>query len=252
MVQRQEPWSSDGNEAPRIAVVTRGEDITFVRLTRGLLSQEIFDTAGRPWLRSGYDAVLFSPRDIYRSGEEAPFKAIVRNNDVTTPKPFPVLFVVRDPLGRKTLQETVLLNDEGGAVFTLPLPSNALTGLWRLSLVVPGKEDTPLARMDFHVEDFAPPRIEVKADTSSRFLTYGDTVAMDVYARYLFGVDGAGLPVKAYWSARESSFTPVQDRWKGYVFGDPSRPFSPADGEFEEAKLDDSGRMRFSLELDED
>ena len=252
VVQRQEPWSSDWNEAPRIAVVTRGEDITFVRLTRGLLSQEVFDTAGRPWLRSGYDAVLFSPRDIYRSGEEASFKAIVRNHDVTTPKPFPALFVVRDPLGRKTLQETALLNDEGSAVLTLPLPSNALTGLWRLSLVVPGKEETPLAQMDFHVEDFAPPRIEVKADTSSRFLTHGDTVAMDVYARYLFGVDGAGLPVKTYWSARESSFTPVQDRWKGYVFGDPSRPFSPADGEFDEMKLDDSGRMQFRLELDED
>ena len=86
----------------------RGEDITFVCLTRGLLSQEIFDTAGRPWLRSGYDAALFSPRDIYRTGEEAPFKAVVRNSDITTPKAFPVLFVARDPLGRKVRQETVL------------------------------------------------------------------------------------------------------------------------------------------------
>ena len=99
--ERQEPWSTSENETPKLAVVTRGEDITFVRRTKGLLSQETFDTAGRPWLRSGYDAALFSPRDIYRTGEEAPFKAVVRNSDVTTPKAFPVLFVARDPLGRK-------------------------------------------------------------------------------------------------------------------------------------------------------
>ena len=59
VIQRQEPWSTNENETPKLAVVTRGEDITFVRLTRGLLSQETFDTAGRPWLRSGYDAALF-------------------------------------------------------------------------------------------------------------------------------------------------------------------------------------------------
>lgn len=252
VIQRQEPWSTSENETPKLAVVTRGEDITFVRLTRGLLSQETFDTAGRPWLRSGYDAALFSPRDIYRTGEEAPFKAVVRNSDVTTPKAFPVLFVARDPLGRKVRQETVLLDDEGGAPFTLSLPSNALTGAWTLSLVVPGKEDDPLARMNFHVEDFAPPRIEVKAETESKFLLHEDTVKMDVYARYLFGVDGAGLPAKAYWTTRASDFAPVQDRWKGYVFGDSSRAFSAGDGEFDEAKLDESGKAEFSLSLDAD
>ena len=37
VIQRQEPWSTSENETPKLAVVTRGEDITFVRLTRGLL-----------------------------------------------------------------------------------------------------------------------------------------------------------------------------------------------------------------------
>ena len=252
VIQRQEPWSAEWNESPSLAVVTRGEDLTFVRLTRSLLSQEVFDTAGRPWLRAGYDAALFSPRDIYRTGEEVPFKAIVRNSDITTPQAFPVLFVAADPLGRKARQETVLLNDEGSALFTLSLPSNALTGLWTVSLVVPGKEEAPLARMRFHVEDFAPPRIEVKAETGSKHLTHGDTVAMNVHARYLFGVDGAGLPARAYWKAQASDFTPTQDRWKGYVFGDSSQAFSPAEGEFEEIKLDDSGKAQFDLTLDAD
>lgn len=251
-VQRTEPWSREEDGTPDLVVVTRGEDITFVRLSRGLLSQEIFDTAGRPWLKSGYDAVLFSPRDIYRTGEEVSFKAIVRNRDISTPQAFPVLFVVRDPLGRTTRQETMPLNDEGSAVFTLPLPSNALTGQWTISLAVPGKEHTPLARMNFHVEDFAPPRIEVKTETESKFLTHGDTLEMGVHARYLFGVEGAGLPVKVYWTTRESHFNPGQDRWKGYTFGDASRPFSGSDGIFDEAKLDDSGRAQFNLELDAD
>ena len=251
-VQRPEPWGQAEDESPSLAVVSRGEDITFVRLNRGLISQETFETAGRPWLRSGYDAALFSPRDIYRSGEEAQFKAIVRNTDVMPPKPFPVLFIVRDPLNRKARQETVLLNDEGGALLTHALPSNAMTGLWSVSVVVPGKEDEPLARMGFHVEDFAPPRIEVKTETDSKYATHGQTIAMDVLARYLFGVEGAGLPARMFWSARSSGFVPTRARWKGYSFGDDSRKFSPVEGEFDEVVLDDSGKGQFSLTLDAD
>ncbi|MBR1671927.1 MAG: hypothetical protein IJ702_03285 [Fretibacterium sp.] len=262
--QRKEPWGTGGplpagkgeGQTPRLAVISKGKDLTYLQLTRDLLSQEMFDTAGRPWLREDvrpYDALIFSPRDIYRTGEEASFKAIIRNPDVTAPAPFPVLFAVRDPLGRKTRQETVLLNDAGSALLDLSLPSNALTGRWTVAVALPGKEDAPLASMGFHVEDFAPPRIKVKMSSPAKALTHGDVFKADISARWLFGMDGAGLPYQATWSAQASSFRPAQERWKGYSFGDPSRTFSRVEGTFNpDTKLDEKGAASLSLTLNAD
>ncbi|MCR4817360.1 MAG: Ig-like domain-containing protein [Fretibacterium sp.] len=254
--QRKAPWEKDEGQTPRLAVISKGKDLTYLQLTRDLLSQEMFDTAGRPWFREDarpYDALIFSPRDIYRTGEDATFKAVVRDTNVTAPSPFPVLFVVRDPLGRKTRQETVLLNDAGSAILDLSLPSNALTGRWTVALALPGSEDSPLASMGFHVEDFAPPRIEVKMDSPAKTLTHGDVFTADVSARWLFGMAGAGLPYQATWSAQASVFRPTQDRWKGYDFGDPSRTFSRVENSFpSDKKLDENGMTSLSLNLNAD
>ncbi len=243
-------WPADN--LPDVAVITKGKDLTYVHLTRNLLNREIFDTSGRNWLKSGYDAVIFSPRDIYRTGESASFKAIVRNADITTPEAFPVTFIIRDTLGRKVKQENITLNAKGSAVSTINLPSNALTGVWTAYLAVPGNESKPLASYKFHVEDFAPPRIEVKLNSYGKYLIHGNTFTADIYARWLFGVDGAGLKYKTSWTAREGTFTPTQDRWKGYEFGDPSRKFTAEEGTIEEKELDNFGAAKMSLNLEED
>ena len=245
-----ETWKNDNT--PSVAVISKSNDLTYIQLTRNLLNREIFDTSGRDWLRSGYDAVIFSPRDIYRTGENAPFKFIVRNADLTTPEAFPVLFIVKDTLGRKVKQETATLNAKGSAVVNLSIPGNALTGTWTAYVAVPGNEAKPIASYKFHVEDFAPPRIEVKLNSYKQYLIHGDTFAADIYARWLFGADGAGLTYKTSWTAREGTFTPTQDRWKGYQFGDPERRFSTEEGDFGENVLDNFGAARSSLELKED
>ncbi len=244
-----EAWAEDN--FPDVAVISKGRDLTYVHLTRNLLNREMFDTSGREWLKTGYDAAIFSPRDIYRTGESANFKAIVRNADVTTPEAFPVLFIVRDALGRKVKQEAVPLNARGSAVMTLNLPGNALTGTWTAYLAIPGSEDKPIASYKFHVEDFAPPRIEVKLNTYRNYLINGDTFTADIYARWLFGADGAGLKYKTSWTAREGTFTPAQDRWKGYEFGDSSRHFSAENGDIDEKELDGFGAAKVNIKLDE-
>ena len=246
----------DIENQPFVAVVRKGRgdsaDLTYLQLTTDLLNKEIFDTSGREWLRSGYDAAIISPRDIYRTGENAQFKAIVRNPDMTTPEAFPVEFIVKDTLGRKVKQEAITLNAKGSAVFELNIPANALTGVWTVSLAVPGNEAKPMSVYKFHVEDFAPPRIEVKLNSYRQYLLAGDTFTADIYARWLFGVDGAGLNYKTSWTARQGTFTPTQERWKAYSFGDPSRTFEFTEGDLEEKQLDNFGKANAVLKLTED
>lgn len=248
----EEPWGVDDNEQPSIAVISKGDDLTYVQLNRDLLSRETFDTAGRPWLKDGYDAIIFSPRDIYRTGEEINFKAVVRNYDISVPKAFPVLFIVRDSLGRKTNQETIKLNNSGSALFNLKLPANALTGVWSIELAVPGKEDEPITSMNFHVEDFAPPRIEVKINSNNKYLTQDDNFDADISAKWLFGVDGAGLNYKTYWAASAADFQPKNARWREYKFGDPDIKFARIDGTLNEGQLDNSGHVSESFTLEDE
>lgn len=247
--ERPDGKAWDDDNLPSLAIISKGNDLTYVQLTRNLLNREIFDTTGRDWIKSGYDAAIFSPRDIYRTGENATFKLIVRNADITTPEAFPVLFTVEDPLGRKVRQETITINAKGSAIANLALPGNAHTGTWMAYVAIPGKENTPMASYKFHVEDFAPPRIEVKLNTYRQYLIHGDTFTADIYARWLFGVDGAGLKYKTSWTAKEATFTPTQDRWKQYTFGDPSRKFASLNDDIDEAELDSFGAAKASLEL---
>ena len=250
-------WERDNQ--PYVAVVRKGSgenaDLTYLQLTSDLLNREIFDTSGRAWLfgeRSGYDGAIISPRDIYRTGETAHFKAIIRNPDITIPKAFPIVFTVKDTLGRKVTQQAVTLNDKGSALFELGIPANALTGVWTVNAAVPGAEDRPIAAYKFHVEDFAPPRIEVKLNTLRKYLVKGDTFTADIYARWLFGVDGAGLPYKVSWVARAGEFTPTQERWKAYTFGDSSRVFEREEGELEGGQLDAFGKATANLPVNAD
>ena len=242
-LQRSEIWEQREDLAPHFVTVSNGHDVTFVQLTQGLLSREVFDTSGRPWLTSGYDAAIFSARGIYRTGETAPFKAIVRSFDLSTPPPFPVLFVVRDPLGRTVRRSTVLLNEEGGAQFDFDIPNGALTGTWTCSLFIPGNENSPIGTMTFHVEDFAPPRIEVDLLTEIEKITPDSENIFDVSAMYLFGVEGAGLKWEASWRAREGLFRPQNPRWASYTFRDEARNFAAATGEItSDRHLDGYGR----------
>ncbi len=247
----------DTENQPYVAVVRKGSgsnaDLTYLQLTSDLLNREIFDTSGRAWLRSGYDAAIISPRDIYRTGERAQFKAIVRNHDMTTPAAFPIEFTVKDTLGRKVTQQSIPLNAKGSAVFELAIPANALTGVWSVQAAVPGAEAKPIAAYKFHVEDFAPPRIEVKLNTHRGYLLKGDTFTADIYARWLFGVDGAGLKFRTSWTARQGTFTPQQERWRAYTFGDASRVFEREEGELvSEGQLDAFGKAVANFPLNAD
>ena len=242
-------WDNDNK--PDTAVISKGKDLTYIHLTRNLLSKEMFDTSGREWLRSGYDGVIFSPRDIYRPGENAVFKFIVRNADLSTPEAFPILWTVKDSLGRAVMQELITLNAKGSGTANVPIPGRAITGQWTVSISVPGSENV-IASYKVHVEDFAPPRIDVKMNVHRPYLIHGDTFTADISAQWLFGAMGAGLPYKVSWRAVQGEFEPTQDRWKGYKFGDPSRKFAGDEGEFEPETLDAFGNGHASLELNSD
>ncbi len=71
--------------------------LTWLDMRNSAWDRSDSDTAGRSYLRNGYEAFVYSERGIYRPGETVHLRAIVRGADLTTPSPFPVRWQIRRP-----------------------------------------------------------------------------------------------------------------------------------------------------------
>src|SRR5205814_2353267 len=89
------------------------------------------DTSGRPYLRSGYEAFVYTDRGVYRPGETVHLRAIVRGPDQLAPRTtFPLRWQLRRPDQRNWKNYTVMLNSDAAA---LTANTDAYRGPWQLT-----------------------------------------------------------------------------------------------------------------------
>lgn len=240
---KEEAW--DPQLVPAIVTVEKGDDVSFLKLEEDLLLGAGFDVDGRPRTEA-YDAMLFAPRGVFRPGETVDFSAIVRTKDFLPPEPFPLVYVVRSSIGREIARGTALLSDEGITSFSTQLVPASPTGAYSAIVALPGQENEPLGRTEFFVEDFVPPRLEVKASTDSEALRAEETLTIDVSSSYLFGAPAADLPFEAEVRASAVQFKP--EGWSAFTFGDAERKFASITDYVGDGKLDGdgNGKLEFS------
>ncbi len=215
-ISRDTPWESQLE--PYMMTATSGTDLTLLPLGNQAGVNLGPDGGVRPYLDKGYEAFLFTPRGVFRPGETVNIKAFVRDAARNAPAPFPVLFVVESSRGLEAGRGTATLSDQGGADFTLNLPATASTGSYFAKLVVPGKESEPLGTVNFSVEDFVPPRLEVEVSPKQESFTGGDALPVELSAMYLFGAPGDSLLYELGYRAKAKLFAPAG--WEGYAFND--------------------------------
>ena len=134
-------YSSDGDLYPVMATVSKGSDIAFIRFDNGLYGgKDIFGTNGDPWVYKGYSAYCFTPRDVFRPGENIPLTAVVRDSGNAFSKPFPVNIKVFNSKGSLSFSHTELLTKEGTISKEFHVPADAPTGTWYANVTLPGEE----------------------------------------------------------------------------------------------------------------
>ena len=224
------------------------------------------DLGGRPYLREGHEAFLFTERGVYRPGETVRLRAIVRGTDSAAPaSPFPVKWQIRRPDLRDYRSHTTMLDADGGAGFDLPLPEDLHTGRWTALLGLPGGE--VYGTITFSVEDYMPDRIKVAMTVGEgdRFAMGENPLAVHVQADYLFGRPAAGLRGRVTARLDPLPFRP--DNWNGWTFGDEGKLIdmpgvsatgtiaaTPADGGGEntgQLTLNDDGKGTWNIDLSE-
>ncbi len=259
---RKTPW--EGRERPALVLVSvAGEakdapkaepglaepsvtDMAYLKLDSNLAADSAFDTGGREYLKAGYEAFCFMPRGIFRPGETVDFKVLVRDAQLKAPQPFPVAWTVTSSTGRSVGRGTAMLSADGGAAFALPLVPSAPTGKYAMSVSLPGQKRT-LGFCQFAVEDFAPPRIEVKLSSDVPFVVADGSAGVTVDAKYLFGAAAAGAPWESRLRISPHYFS--HPDWRSFTFpaGDLSAPSGDAENS---GNLDEKGLATVNISPD--
>lgn len=236
---------------PDLNLVTAVKDRSFAMLKLGESQiQGPLETANPPYLINPYEAFLYADRGIYRPGEKAHVKAVVRGPLLACPAAFPVQLKVRRPDGAVYATLTALLTEEGTAEFELPFRDESLTGRYVLELEA-GGEGRKAGELSLQVEDFVPPTLTVKilrkADGRENLLR---SVPVRVEARHLFGSPASGQRVTL--RARVGSAPFQAELYKEFAFGDSRKPEVWRTFEFGEQRLDASGKAEFEMHFPAD
>jgi uncharacterized protein YfaS (alpha-2-macroglobulin family) len=260
--------------APTARIAT---GLTWLDLRRASWDLGDTDTGGRSYLRSSYEAFVYTDRGVYRPGETVHLRAIVRGPDGAAPAgEFPVCWQFRRPDHHNWLNKMVMLDADGAAAVDMPLPSDLVTGNWSASIGIPDSSptsDKSFGSASFGVEEFVPNRMKVRlslpGESSSTTLAGDGAVprfAIDsglnavVQGDYLFGRPAANLPVDLTARAEPSTFAP--EKWTGWTFGAPQinevqhhfrrGPAAKSDaetaGELPEASLDENGHYAWTID----
>lgn len=237
------PSPTPGDEqAPFLVSVRAGADLTFLPLVDATAVSELASDGQRTYAGAAGDAFVFLDRGIYRPGERAHVRLLVRDAALGTPAPFPVVVRVSVPGGRLLREQQVMLDAAGTAGLDVDLPDFTPTGRYSVDVAVPGG-DTSLGHAGFAVEDFVPPQTVAEIRNLPPLARGGETLRPRVEARHLFGRAASGLAVSATVEYRSAPFAP--EGWKEYQFGDADKPAFLSRASLGKAVLDDDGRATF-------
>ncbi len=165
--------------------------------------------------------LIFAERGIYRPGDTAHLKGLVRFRRMgeihTPPKGTKVKVVVSDPKGDELVSRELESSDHGTFFLDVELGREVPLGTFSVEARME-IEGEPLLRFgEFRVEEYRAPQFRVDLSVEPQALIAGEPATGSVLARYLFG--GAMAESKVRWSLirKGGSFTPPG--YEAFTFG---------------------------------
>ena len=236
---------ADKGTRPFMITVENGADLAFLDI--GAATAPVVSAAdSREYLAEGYEVYLYADRGVYRPGETAHVRAIVRGRHLAMPDKFPVDLEALRPDGRRHSLSSAVLSKAGTAEFSVPWSDFDATGRYALSVKLPGS-DRAIGSLAVAVEEFAPPLIAATAQTDRPQYSVGETGRVAVSARYLYGAPAAGNSVSARLMAYPVAFASAH--YPDYVFGDAEKTMSELSRPLGMGRLDAHGNGELSFEI---
>jgi uncharacterized protein YfaS (alpha-2-macroglobulin family) len=234
------PNHPDG--APWLVLAEHEGDRSIVRLDEDRRLEDDVEQGGRP-TPVNQDVMLYAERGVWRPGETIRLTGIVRRPDGSAAPEFPLSVVAARPDGAQAVRLTAVPGEQGFFHADIETPADGQTGEWRISVRLPGATES-LATLTALVEAFVPARIELMAEIAPALVLEGRVAEVSVKARYLFGLDAAGLPLAAAWRLAPEEFRSAAH--PEYRFTPPPEEAAPS-GALPPNVLDAAGCARFTM-----
>jgi len=153
----------------------------------------------------------YTDRPVYRPGDTAHFKTIVRAQAVSgyqIPVTRDLRLELRDPQTYEPIwQQTVKLSEMGTAHWDYAISANAKLGLYYLAMKGGDTGEIYVEGVSFSVEDYKKPEYQVKVTTQPARVIQGQSVKATIDARYYFGEPVANA--KVTWVTHTSTYWPM-------------------------------------------
>ena len=230
---------------PRLVVVEKDEDFNYIDLRETNVETSRFDVGGLTQYAADYNVFLYSPRNIYRPGEEVQLSAIVRNDKIQVVKDVPLIIKVVTPTGKVFEEFKKDLNEQGSFELAFTLPEYAQTGGYSADVYTGDKQ--LIGSYKFSVEEFVPDKIRVNVKADKEKAKPGDKVEIDVTAEFLFGAPAAEMRYETDIQLNHKSFS--SKNFPGYIFSNSSITNSTVDHTFLEGQLDSEGKTKINYQI---
>lgn len=224
------------------------DDFAALDLTRAPLDLSDRDIAGRG-APPRIDGFVWLDRGIYRPGETVHVSGMLRDSAGRAIESRPLTITVRRP--NNTVAETRRVEDLdiGGFSLDYDVPTSAPRGRWSITVNADGEKPN-VAYEQFSVEDFVPQRLEVSIDMDEKTpIRPGETRAVSINSRYLYGAPASALPVEAEARLRLDP-RPFPD-FAEYRFGPTDRRFTERFIKLANTSTDADGSASVWLNADE-
>lgn len=230
------------NKFAYFAIVTLGDQSTYVKLDDGLsLSVSNFDVAGET-LQKGLKGFIYGERGVWRPGDNLYLSFILNDASNKLPKSHPIKLRLNDPNGKTVYQTIQKTNDLNHYSFIVPTSADAPTGNWEAMVSVGGAK----FYKSIKIETIKPNRLKIKSIFSRKTLSssYPNTDNLEV--TWLHGAIAKNLNVEM-----QAKFSQQTTTFKGYEkfnFDDLVRKFSTEEINVFSGKLNDSGKASVNIE----
>ncbi|MEJ2193506.1 MAG: MG2 domain-containing protein [Ignavibacteriaceae bacterium] len=222
---------------PRLVIVENNGDFNYIDLRETLIETSRYDVGGITQYTEDFNTFIYSPRNIYRPGEDVYLSAIVRNDKLEVVKDIPVLIKIITPTGKVFDEFKQELNEQGSFEISFKLPEYAQTGGYRGEVYTGSKQ--LIGSYNFSIEEFVPDKIRVMLSADKKKTEPGNKILINVNAEFLFGGKASGLRYEADIQLEHRDF--YSKNFSSYNFANSSIVNTKIDNTLLDGVLDDQG-----------
>ncbi len=220
---------------PFYMIAAQGKQRSYMRIDQGSsLSLSSFDVSGEV-VQKGIKGFIYGDRGVWRPGDTLYLSFMLKDPLKTLPASHPVVMELFTPLGQSYLRKTQTNGELGLYAFPMPTESDAPTGAWNVKVQVGGVTFEKSIR----IETIKPNRLKIDLKLPEKPVVKGEAFQIPLHTEWMQGAVARNLKYDM-----QASFTPTKttfDKYKDYIFDDPTKIFEGEESTLIEGKTNEVG-----------